>query len=235
MAAPKKTDQELAHAHKYRLPNGEVAINVTAISGLMDDGKSGAFAGAAMKLRDQGLNYRTVWKEKADRGTRVHCHLESFLKGEDIDQQEDEAGYVDALEQFIVDVDPLVISQEEIVLSNLGYGGRFDLLAEIDGEVALIDLKTGKEYAVEHTLQLSAYRYADGLATYDEDGNLTELRPMPEIDWCGCLYVREDGTYNLERYPADDDAFAIFCALLKSYQWTRSASMKQLIKEAKAR
>lgn len=229
------SDRQLAEKHKYRLPNGEIAINVTAISGLMDDGKSGAFAGAAMKLRDQGLNYHTVWKAKTDRGTRVHGHLESFLRGEDIDQQDDEKGYVDGLERFILEVHPTLISQEEIVLSDLGYGGRFDLLAEINDEVALIDLKTGKEYPIEHALQLSAYRFADGLATYDQDGNLTELRPIPAIDWCACLYVHEDGTYNLERYPADAETFAIFCSLLKAYQWTRSDSMKSLVKEAKSR
>jgi hypothetical protein len=229
------TDRQLAEKHKYRLPSGEIAINVTAISGLMDDGKSGAFAGAAMKLRDQGLNYREVWKAKADRGTRVHGHLESFLRGEDIDQADDEKGFVDALEKFILDYNTKVIAQEEIVLSNLGYGGRFDLIAEINAETALIDLKTGSAYPAEHALQLSAYRFADGMASYDNDGNLTELRRMPPIDWCGCLYVKEDGTYNLDRYPADGDTFEVFCALLQAYKWTRTDTMKALKKEAMGR
>ncbi len=226
------TDLQLANKHKYRLPNGDIAINVTAISGLMDDGKSGAFAGAAVKLTKAGENYRAVWSAKANRGTRVHGHLESFLRGEDIDQQEDEKGFVDALEAFILDHQPTVIAQEEIVLSNRGYGGRFDLLAEIAGETALVDLKTGSAYPKEAALQLAAYRYADGIATYGEDGNLTSLYPLPDIDWCACLYVREDGTYDLVKYPADEDAFAIFCALLEAYKWTRSDSMKALVKEA---
>ena len=226
------TDLQLAAKHKYKLPNGEVAVNVTAISGLLDDGKSGAFAGAAVKLTKAGKNYRAEWSAKANRGTRVHGHLESFLRGEDIDQQDDEKGFVDALEAFIVDKQPTVIAQEQIVLSNRGYGGRFDLLAEVGGEPALIDLKTGSAYPKEASLQMAAYRYADGIATYDKDGNLATLDPIPEVAWCACLYVREDGTYDLVKYPANEEAFGIFCSLLEAYKWTRSDTMQSLVKEA---
>ena len=50
LVSPGMTDLELAlNKHKYRL-DGVDLVNVTAISGLLDDGKSGAFAGAAVKL-----------------------------------------------------------------------------------------------------------------------------------------------------------------------------------------
>lgn len=222
--------------HRYRTPNGEIAVSVTAISGFIDDGKSAAFAGAAMKL---GPGYRSIWKAKADRGTRVHGHLEKFLTGEDIDQADDEKGFVDALEKFIIEHEPAMVEQEAIVLSDLGYGGRFDLLATLADDdhqsLGLIDLKTGSPYAVEHTLQLSAYRYADGIATYDEDGNLSNLRPLPQIDWTACLYVADDGTYRLVRYPADETAFRAFCALLEAYKWTRTDAMKAEVKASKER
>jgi len=53
------TDQVMAlDKHKYRLHDGRVAVNVTAISSLLDDGKSGAFAGAAVNLWMKGLNHR---------------------------------------------------------------------------------------------------------------------------------------------------------------------------------
>ena len=52
------SDRELAEKHKYRLPNGDLAVNVTAISGLMDLGKSSAFAGAAVKLTKAGEDYK---------------------------------------------------------------------------------------------------------------------------------------------------------------------------------
>lgn len=229
------SDRQLAEKHKYRLLNGEIAINVTAISDLMDDGKSGGMAGAAVKLTKAGLNYHTEWKARRDLGTRAHGYLESFLDRQEIDQVAGDDGYVDALERFILENDPEVIAKEEIVLSEHGYGGRFDLIAKIGGETGLIDLKSGGAHAQAHTLQLSAYRFADGLAQYDPVGNLLGLNPMPTIDWCAALYIRGDGNYYLDRYPADEEAFSIFCALLGAYKWSHSATMKALIKEAKTR
>ncbi len=229
-----KTDLELAESHKYKLPNGEIAVNVTAISGLMDDGKSGAMAGSAAKITTKGGDYRAEWREKMNRGTRVHGHCESFLRGESINCAESDKGFVDALEKFIVELDPFVLELESIVLSAVpGYGGRFDMIVRIAGETWLIDLKTGREYPIEHTLQLAAYRYANGIAKYSGTGSLVSMRPMPEIDHCACLYVREDGTYKLAEYPADTHAYQIFCALLCAYKWTRNETMKELVKEAR--
>ena len=228
------TDLERAEKHKYRLPNGEIAVNVTTISGLLDDGKSGAFAGAAVKLTREGKNYREEWSTKADRGSRVHGHLEDWLHGKPTAVLDEDAGPVDALEKFFVDHQPKRIEVEPIVLCDRGYGGRLDTIVTIDGETALIDLKTGKKYVTEHTLQLSAYRFADGVAVYDDDGMLTGLRPLPPIDWAGCLYVHDDGTYDLIRYPADEAAFAIFCSLLEAWRWCRTPEIKELEKRTRA-
>jgi hypothetical protein len=219
-------DLESALAHRYRLDGADL-INVTAISGLLDDGKSGAFAGAAVKLTKAGEDYRATWKASGERGTRVHGYCESFLKGESIDMAVGDEGYVDALEKFIHDLDPQVIDLEQIVLSSNGYGGRFDMVVRLGEQIALIDVKTGKSYAAEHTLQLSAYRYADGIAEYDTDGKLTGLRPMPKIDATYCLYVHDDGEYDLTEYPADSEAWNVFLGLLDAYQWSRSDAMQE--------
>ena len=227
------SDLEQALAHKYRLDD-EPLVNVTAISGLLDDGKSGAFAGAAVKLTKAGEDYRQTWKASGERGTRVHGYCEAFLKNEPIQMVPADAGFVDALELFIKDRDPQVIDLEQIVLSDEGYGGRFDVLATLDGEIALIDVKTGKPYAAEHTLQLSAYRYATGIAEYGLDGALIGLRPMPEIEATYCLYVHEDGTYDLTSYPADSEAWNVFLGLLDAYNWSRTDHMKAAVKASRA-
>lgn len=228
-----RTDHELALAHKYTL-DGKALVNVTAVSGLLDNGKSAAFAGAAVKLTKEGLNYRDEWRERGERGTRVHGHCESFLRGEAIDCLPSDMGFVDAVESFIKDRDPYVLELEEIVLCEAGYGGRFDLIAVLDNETWLIDLKTGKQYPTEHTLQLSAYRYANGIAVYNADGSLNKLRPLPEIDRTGCLYVAEDGTYKLVEYPAGMNAYGVFLGLLAAYQWDHSPEIKELTKAARS-
>ena len=219
--------------HKYRLLSGDVAVNVTAISGLLDDGKSGAFAGAAVKLTKAGENYREVWKAKGERGSRVHGHCEAFLKGEDTEVRDDEHGFVNALEAFMDEYKPEVLELEQITLSAHGYGGRFDMIVRMGDENWLLDLKTGSPYPIEHTLQLAAYRHSDGIAVYSGTGELASLRPLPAIDKAGCLHVREDGTFCIHQYPADEVAFDHFCNLLKIYQWTRNEQMKAVVKVVK--
>lgn len=215
MKAPNKTDLELAAAHKYRLLNGELAISVTGVLKLLDDdGKSAKMAGAAAKLALEGLNYRQEWKAKADLGSRVHGHCEAWLRGEDAEVLPEEHGYIDALEKFFVDRTPQPVEIERVVLNDMGYGGRFDFIAKIGRQLWLIDLKTGRKYALEHTCQLSAYRFADGMAIYDDAGALAAIEPMPPVQHAGCLYLSGDGTYELVEYPADELAFDVFCDLL---------------------
>lgn len=231
------TDLELAlEKHKYVVqPGGKPQVNITTISKLMDiDGKSSAFAGSAVKITKAGGDYRREWKESGELGTRVHGYCENFLRGEAIDYRSgEEEGYVEALEKFITEADPKVIDLEFVVVSALGYGGRGDMLVEIDGETWLIDLKSGKRYAYEHTLQLAALRYARR-AQYDGHGMLSSTEPMPEIDRTAALYVENNGSYELVEYPADKRAFQAFVCLLTAYQWTRLPQIHELANKWRA-
>jgi hypothetical protein len=234
----KLTDLQAAENHKYRL-GGQELVNVTTISGLIDDGKSGGMAGAAAKLTREGINYRQDWDATRDLGSRVHGHLEKWMRDEEIQVPNEEMPFVDALEKWIIDDNPQMIEQECVVLSSLGYGGRPDWIGTITREdwptgIGIIDLKAGKIYPIEHSLQICAYSRADGIGVYDEEGNLMGLRPLPKIEWGADLYVRDDGTYRLERYPITDDVFEVFCGLLHAYRWTRNPEMKQLVKESMA-
>jgi hypothetical protein len=227
------TDLDLAARHRYRLPNGEIAVNVTAVSGALDLGRSAAMAAAAARITREGRDFRTEWNAKRDAGTRVHAVCESWLRKEGAEVRSEDAGFVDALEKFWTDYEPQMVECEAIVLSTHGFGGRFDMVADLsDGKRWLIDLKSGKQYPLEHSLQLSAYRYADGIAEY-ETGMLARLRPVPEVDACACLYIRQDGTYALVEYPADRSTFEQFLSLLAVVRWATSDDMKALEKAAK--
>ena len=61
--------------------------------------------------------------------------------------------------------------------------------------------------------------------------------PLPPIDRAGCLYVHDDGTYTLKWYLPDEMAMTrawnCFISLLGVYNWTRSDSIKELVKEAR--
>jgi len=240
---PQQTDRERAAAHKYRLLDGTEVINVTTISEILDMGKSRGFAAAARNLTREGKSYEHEWSEKGERGTRVHGHLEDWLLGKPTEVRDDDSGFVDALALFMQDHGLTRIETEAIVLSNRRYGGRLDVIGTIDGpcgnsecgcrgldprQPGLVDLKTGKRYPVEHTLQLAAYRWADGIGVYDEAGTLTDMRPMPWAHWTAGLYVREDGSYRFVSYPADERAFEVFGKLLDAYLWAKSDEMREL-------
>ena len=65
--------------HRYVVePGGTGQVNVTTISKLIDDGKSSAFAGAAVKIALAGGNYREEWAESGEQGTRVHGYMENL-------------------------------------------------------------------------------------------------------------------------------------------------------------
>ena len=68
----------------------------------------------------------------------------------------------------------------------LGYGGTCDLIAELDGEVWLLDWKTGSSVATpdgtvyrDHRLQLAAYANAEFIARVNDPERLPAARRSP--------------------------------------------------------
>ena len=225
MASKKVSDLQYAESkHQYTDPRDkERKVSVTTVVGMLDTGdKLGAGAGAAVKLTKEGLNYREVWKGKAELGSRVHGYAQLWMEGRSAEVPGDEWGYMDAFGKFCADYTPEWLEVERAVVSAAGYGGRFDMIGELHGEgFCLCDIKTGKAYKPELTLQLAAYRYADGMVVYDEDGMAVSLEPMPHIDLCAGLYLHEDGSYDFVPVPADEVAFRAFERLLQVKHWLR--------------
>jgi hypothetical protein len=220
--AQRVSDRQLASRHRYRLHNGDLAVSVTKVTSFADAGKARAFAFAARNLQRQGIDFDREWRGKATDGSRRHGLMEQWLEGIPLDHVDrDDEPFLDALEGFITERAVEMVEVECILLSDtFGYGGRCDLIAWLQDpgslfrHLWLIDLKTGKPQFVEHALQLCAYRRADGLAVYDDDGVLLPgFNPMPPIERVGALYVNEHGA-NLVETPCDDDVFATFVALL---------------------
>lgn len=148
------------------------------------------------------------WKAKADRGSRVHAVAEEWVAGRAVDVAPDEAGYVDALERFYGECKPEWVAVEQILLhpcprdrDDLEYGGRSDFFCVLhDGPlpgVRIGDIKTGGHYAGSIGRQLAAYWLSAGTATYDADGALGPLAPLPRFDGAAALYLHGDGTYDL--------------------------------------
>jgi hypothetical protein len=237
--APKASDKDLAeHAHKYRHPvTGQLLRSVTSIVHCYNDGDLlGAGAGAAVKLTKEGLDFRKEWRAKADLGTRVHANIGKWALGKTTEVLDTDASRLDGFTAFCKAKRPEWVATELPVASSLGFGGRLDLICEIEGDSWLLDGKTGKIYLRELALQLAGYAHAQGVIEYDAEGKAIALSPMPHIDRWGGLYLGEDGIATLVEVPAvmlgdtlkiaQHKAFQVFLALLQVREWADTQPQK---------
>ena len=117
-------------------------------------------------VRSHRLGKDAARDRAATRGTDAHSIVEAFLTEGTAPRPQDWPpelhGYIQALTRWILDVKPDPICVEQLVASEAGYAGRVDLLARIDGQVTLVDLKTnvrGMVFTGAH-LQTALYRRA---------------------------------------------------------------------------
>lgn len=115
-----------------------------------------------------------ITKIATDQGTVVHDAIEKFLNGEQYELPDDYTvvindkqvtkspatlfgGFLNWYEKYR----PSEVYIEQRVCDHvLGYIGRADLIAKIDGRWYVVDFKTSKQFSKDMPLQLSAYAYA---------------------------------------------------------------------------
>lgn len=170
-----------------------------------------------LAARNEGTNGR-------DRGSRLHAVLESVLRRERPAVGDADRPAVDGARAWLNEqhVRPLEV-EAFLINETLGYGGTCDLIAEIDGEVWLLDWKTSKSVAWpdgtvydEMRLQLAAYSRAEFIARPAD----SERYPLPAITRHGIVHVTDAGT---RLYPTivGDEEWRAFRACLALYKWRR--------------
>jgi hypothetical protein len=163
-----------------------------------------------------------------DRGSRIHASIEQILRREPaaIDPR-DEAAVAGArawLNQQVREHGLRPLEVEAFLLhETLGYGGTCDLIAELDGEVWLLDWKTGSSVAApdgtvyrDHRLQLAAYANAEFIARPND----LERHPVPAITRYGLVHVTDGGTRLYEAIVTPRDWIA-FRACLALHGWSK--------------
>ena len=107
---------------------------------------------------------KKVLEKKAEYGTRVHLAIQ-LLEEEGIkiklnpNQRASLLQYFDLKKEYNIQV----IEQEKIVSYEYEYAGRLDMIAYVNGELSLIDIKTTYEIDEEYlSWQLSMYELAYG-------------------------------------------------------------------------
>jgi hypothetical protein len=180
-------------------------------------GNTEAAVAFLLAARDEGMNGR-------DRGSRIHQTLEAVLRRESPTVDPRDVPAVAGARTWLNEhaVRPLEV-EAFLLHETIGYGGTCDLIAEIDGEVTLVDWKTSKSVASadgqvydEMRLQLAAYAHAEFIA---RPGDPTRY-PVPAITKYGIAHVTDAGT---RLYPADvtDADWVAFRACRNLYGWRK--------------
>jgi hypothetical protein len=151
----------------------------------------------------------------ADTGTHLHSIVESINRG-------DGPGYVppelqptiDHYNQFLADWEPEWVEVEATGFNHdLDYAGTMDGIAVMDGDLLLVDLKTGKGIYEEIALQLNAYANFTELVSADGTS-----RPMPAVTGALALHLRPEG-YRLIPVRLGDDIQEVFKSLIHLTRW----------------
>lgn len=164
-------------------------------------------AGASTRLRDAA----------GERGTAVHEAAERDDDLADVPENAKDA-YV-SYRQWVADYQPVILAKEFQVFDALhGYGGSGDLIAEVNGVVYLIDLKTSKSLHHDMRLQLAAYRYAAECINGDDyDDEAWEA--LMRVERTAILHLTDEG-YGFYEVKAGPDEFDRFLSVKDTYEFT---------------
>jgi genome maintenance exonuclease 1 len=116
-----------------------------------------------------------IAKTSADRGTKTHALIESYIKGERgqvLDLLPNALFKV--MQPYIDDIDNVVCLEEALWSDKLKIAGRVDCIAEFNGILSVIDFKTSRGSSEtprnSHMIQATAYAEMYG-EMYDEEIN----------------------------------------------------------------
>jgi hypothetical protein len=156
-------------------------------------------------------------------GSAVHRLAEMASREQDIVTTPEELPFIEAYRRFLSDYNPKLVSLEKGIINlRLGYGGTYDLLLRLDGELWLVDLKTSKGAYAETALQLAAYGNAEFIGLPNDP----KPYPMPHIDRYAVLHLRPDAYpegYRLIEFRVGQPEWRAFQAALELSRWSRTA------------
>jgi len=193
----------------------------------------------------------------AEWGTSVHEAVEAILRGEQAIPGARYQVSIDTFLQWRKDY-PFSVENPErdiekrVCDTEYGYAGTIDLVAEVEGVVGIVDLKTSTAIYKEHSLQtaayLQAYNKTKGIAKECQTRWILRLDEYAEC--LGCLAKKRD-KYGRARVVGGKDAcnhqwsglkgevefkelegyekdFAAFLGLKERWEWTNKEWLDQI-------
>lgn len=147
-------------------------------------------------------------ERSAVEGTRVHDTIEAILQNKSVDVFPAVQPSVDAFMEFYKKnaVTPIKI-EERIVSRTHGYAGTIDVLAEVNGKVGVLDIKTSRGIYRDYGMQTAAY-----IEALKEEPGLPPLTSWilridqhAECANCGATMRSKGGAQKIrnDRFPCD--------------------------------
>jgi hypothetical protein len=239
--------------HRYSWNGGPLYPSVTTILGVKDKpalvgwAKRETAACAVRNLdvltrmvRSGGAGAAVDWLKRipdyqrdvsADLGTQVHAAAEAIARGGPVTAGDDLGPFIEAYRRDFLEVfAPRFIALEAMVCSQrYEYGGTADAFAEIDGEIWLIDYKSGAGVYPDTALQLAGLARAQFIGF---PGDPIQY-PVPAATRFGVLHIRPEGA-RLLPVVVDRATVAAFLDARRLFEWDQS-SAKTVIGEPIAR
>jgi hypothetical protein len=174
--------------------------------------------------------YEAKRKEAASAGTQVHHAIEAYIRGDVVDSileyDEARAGFAAFLSWESKNHVQWLESEVDVVCVTIGYAGRFDAIAIVNGHRYLIDFKTSKSIYDEMPVQVCGYRQA-----------YNEMHPDQPVDNLAILHLnKETATPTFKPVEDEIERKTIFFNLLVSaYYYQRNHDLKNnpFVKAAK--
>lgn len=139
-------------------------------------------------------------------GNKVHAIAEKLAAGQQVDISDEQLGTVDGYLKWLDEWRPEILGTEVSVASRRWrYAGTTDILANLDGFTAIVDIKTGRRVYKESALQIAAYRHAEVML----DAAGLEV-PLPAVNAGYVLWLPGDGIYELLPVECGQDIFHVY-------------------------
>lgn len=199
----------------YKLQSGERVPSVTTALGILN---KPALLTWAWQCGVDGLDYRQVRDSAAGIGSLAHYLIMCHLKNEKPDTSDYSQQDIDKAENCLIKywdwerehpIKPVLV-EEPLVSEQYRFGGTIDCLAELNGDLILIDHKTGKAIYAEMLHQLASYSVLlaeNGYNVADcrilrigrEDTGDFEERIAPDLEKHWQVFLHCLSIYNLQK------------------------------------
>jgi hypothetical protein len=156
-----KSKKTKAHI-RYKLEDGTIVVGVTTALGILN---KPALVPWANKLGLRGIDVGKYVDDKADIGTLGHAFVTDKLAGNETDTSDYSANQIDQAQNCALSfwewekgnkIQEAIFVEKPLVSEIWKFGGTEDIYCKINGELNLIDLKTGSGIYKEHRYQVAA-------------------------------------------------------------------------------